>query len=369
MAGAEAGQSAFTGARSAAVAGDAWRLADGRVRLLLPWRRLPHPVAWSLAFGRCAPLHLEVGFGDGRFTAARAAAGPAADHVGLEVSGTSVLRALRRLRRERLGNVRIVKAPADVALRRLFAPGSLASITVNFPDPWPKERHARHRLLKAPFFRLAATRLRPGGEVRLATDHEPYAAFALAEAAASGVATPVVRPAPPEVFETKYALKWRAQGKPLHYHVFALDPTRLPVDPTRLPVAPSVLPVGVSGLQVDEPLGRQDPRPHALLAGEWPAEAAFEKLVVPAAEGHVIVHEVARVVGDADRWLFRTTVDEPELVQQLLVVAQRRSGGEIIVRLESFGDPLITPTVRSAIGAVTDWLERTSGMRVLARNY
>ena len=347
--------------RAARATSAAWWLVDGRPRLLLPWRRLPHPVDWPLAFGRHAPLHLEVGFGDARFTAARAAADPAADHVGLEVSGTSVLRALRRLRRECLDNVRIVKAPADVALRRLFAPGSLASITVNFPDPWPKERHARHRLLKASFFRLAATRLRPGGEVRLATDHEPYAAFALAEAAASGVATPVVRRAPPEVFETKYALKWRAQGKPLHYHVFELDPTGVPVGAAGVPVGATVLPV--------EPLGRQDPMPHALLAGEWPAEAAFEKLVVPAAEGHVIVHEVARVVGDAERWLFRTTVDEPELVQQLLVVAQRRSGGEVIVRLESFGDPLITPTVRSAIGAVTDWLERTSGMRVLARNY
>jgi tRNA (guanine-N7-)-methyltransferase len=317
-------------------------------RVLLPWRRLPHPVDWPARFGRAGPLHLEVGFGDGRFTALRALAAPDEDFVGLEVSGTSVLRALRRLRRDGVRNVRLLKAPAEIAVRQLFAPAALDSITVNFPDPWPKERHEGHRLLRVPFFRLAATRLRPGGEIRLASDHLPYVEFARAEAAASGVATAVERSVPPEVFETKYALKWRSQGKPLYYQVFVLDGTSVP---------PA------------EPLGRHAPMPHALLDGPWPADARFDKLVVAAADGHVVVHEAARSIGEEERWLFRVTIDEPELVQQLLLVAQRRGGGEVIVRLESFGDPLITPTVRAAIGVVTDWLERTAGMRVRARNY
>jgi tRNA (guanine-N7-)-methyltransferase len=162
------------------------------------------------------------------------------------------------------------------------------------------------------------------------------------------VAVPVARPAPPEVFETKYALKWRSQGKPLHYQVFVLDGADAP---------PA------------EPLGRHAPMPHALLDGPWPSGARFDKLVVAAADGHVVVHEAALSIGAEERWLFRVTIDEPELVQQLLLVAQRRAGGEVIVRLESFGDPLITPTVRAAIGVVTDWLERTAGMRVRARNY
>jgi tRNA (guanine-N7-)-methyltransferase len=322
--------------------------APAAARVLLPWRGLAHPVDWRGRFGRDAPLHLEVGFGDGRFTALRARATPDEDFVGLEVSGTSVLRALRRMRRDGIDNVRLLKAPAEIAVRQLFAPGSLASITVNFPDPWPKERHEHHRLLRVPFFRLAATRLQPGGEIRLASDHLPYVEFARAQAEASGVATLLAREAPPEVFETKYALKWRSQGKPLHYQVFVLDG---------------------SGLPAAEPLGRHAPMPHALLDGPWPAGARFDKLVVAAADGHVVVHEAALSLGDEERWLFRVTIDEPELVQQLLLVAQRRTGDEVIVRLESFGDPLITPTVRAAIGVVTDWLERTAGMRVKARNY
>lgn len=315
--------------------------------VLLPWRRLAHPVDWPAAFGRRAPLHLEVGFGDGRFTARRALAEPDDDFVGLEVSGTSVLRAWRRMRRDGVRNVRLLKAPAEVAVRQLFAPGTLASITVNFPDPWPKDRHEEHRLLRVPFFRLAATRLQPGGEIRLASDHEPYVAFAVAEAERSGVARRERRAPPPEVFETKYALKWRAQGKPLHYEAFVLDG---------------------SGLPVPAPIPRSDPMPHALLTGALPADAPFEKLVVAADGGHVIVHEAARALGRDDRWLFRVTIDEGELVQQLLVVAQRREGDELIVRLESFGDPLITPAARAAVGAVTDWLA-ANGLRVAARNY
>jgi tRNA (guanine-N7-)-methyltransferase len=171
--------------------------------VLLPWRRLAHPVDWAAAFGRRAPLHLEVGFGDGRFTARRALAEPDADFVGLEVSGTSVLRAWRRMRRDGVRNVRLLKAPAEVAVRQLFGAGALASITVNFPDPWPKDRHEHHRLLRVPFFRLAASRMALGGEIRLASDHEPYVAFAVAEAERSGGARPARRPPPPHVFETQ----------------------------------------------------------------------------------------------------------------------------------------------------------------------
>ncbi len=316
--------------------------------VLLPWRRLEHPVGWPDVFGREAPLHLEIGFGDGRFTALRALAHPELDFVGLEVSGTSVLRARRRMRRDGIRNVRLCKAPAEIAVRQLFATASLASITVNFPDPWPKERHEGHRLLRAPFFHLAASRSVVGGELRLASDHLPYVEFAVDEARRSGVARRVERDPPPEVFETKYALKWREQGKPLHYEVFVLDGRDVPALP---------------------PIPRSDPMPHALLSGPLPTDAPFEKLVVPHAGGHVVVHEAARAVGRDDRWLFRVTVDEGDLTQQILVVAQRRTGDEVIVRLESFGDPLVTPVVRGAVGAVTDWLERAAGLHVTARHY
>lgn len=318
---------------------------------LLAWRTLPFPTDWNEQFVQRGPLVVEVGFGDGRFTVRRGLAEPNSRFVGFEVSSGSLQRALGRVKRSGVGNVRLIKSGAHVALRQLFAPATLDAVVVNFPCPWPKEKHARHRLLQRAFFDLAASRLRAGGELRLATDHPEYLEFALAEAELSGLYDTTRPEAPADVFETKYALKWREQGIPLHYVVFRRNEL----------AAPEVI--------IWE---RPQTMPHALLRGQLPPSALFEKRVLKFGDGHVILHEVATVLAGeegAGRWLVRATVDEPDLRQQLLVVAQHRSPQEVIVRLESFGDPLITPTTRGAVHAVTDWLEGQTELQVVARNY
>ena len=320
-------------------------------RRLVPWRRAPFPAPWAEWYGRQAPLHLEIGFGDGRFTVARALRSPGDDYVGIELSGVSVRRALAKLRRHQIDNVRLVKAGAQIAVRQLFAARSLRTVTVNFPDPWPKVRHRHHRLLRVPFLTLLAERLENHGEVRLATDHPDYLEFARDEGQRTGLYRVEARQPPPAVFETKYALKWREQGKPLHYLVFVRNQRPAPTH---------------------APLERPPIMPHALLRGTPRPAAPFEKIVLAHGGGHVILHEVARSLGGdggSERLLVRATVDEPDLTQQLLVVVQRRSEDEWIVRLESFGDPFVTPAVRGAVHAVTDWMEHTAGMTVEARNY
>ena len=342
---------------------------------LLPWRTRAFPVDWAAEFGRRCDLHLEIGFGDGRYTVRRALDEPGSGFVGLEISSASVQRALRRVRREGVGNVRLAKAGAQFALRHLFPEHALSGIVVNFPDPWPKERHTDRRLLRRPFFQLAASRLRPGGAVRLATDHPEYLAFALAEAETAG-GFRVHETTPPEaVFETKYALKWKAQGKPLHYVEFRYD--------------------GSPGERFPH-LERPTTMPHALFTGTLPQAAPFAKVVLPYGEGHVILHEVARSFGPLGRnaseqahtpaeaaqvapprgdevvrprWWVRASVDEPDIRQHLLVLVQQRDEDDVIVRLEPFGDPVITPTVRGAVHAVAEWLAAATELRLRARNY
>ncbi len=323
---------------------------------LVPWRRQSFPIAWETVFARpFSGLHLEVGFGDGRYTVRRALEEPGAAFVGLEISSASLQRAHRKLRAAGLENVRILKIGAQFALRHLFAEDSLGSITVNFPDPWPKEKHAENRLLRRGFFELAASRLEPFGEVKLATDHPDYLAFARREAEASGFYDLLNSEAPEAVFETKYALKWKTQGKPLYYQRFVYRGAPTPDYPA---------------------LERLTIMPHALLSGELPEASRldFAKVVVPYADGYVILHEVALSLGSEDgtgeRWLFRATIDEPEMHQQVLVVVKRREGGELIVRLEPFGDPVLTKTARGAVHAVTEWLLTLSAnLKVMARNY
>ena len=317
---------------------------------LLPWRRLPFPAPWESIFGSDGELHLEVGFGDGRYTSRRASERPEDRFVGLEISTASVMRAVRRMKREQASNVRLLKVGAQFAVRHLFAPGSLATITVNFPDPWPKERHEKNRLLSGRFFELCASRLESGGAVLLATDHPEYLEFARIEARSTELFDLEEREPPAAVFETKYALKWKEQGKPLYYQAFVDRGLPAPEFPI---------------------LERPNQMPHALLNGNPPLTPQFSKRVLPYADGHVILHEIARSLSAEaqERLLVRATVDEPDLKQQLLVAVQRREGGELIVRLEPFGDPVITKTARGAVHDVTEWLLEQPGIRVLERNY
>ncbi|MCO5101230.1 MAG: tRNA (guanosine(46)-N7)-methyltransferase TrmB [Burkholderiaceae bacterium] len=126
-------------------------------------------------FGRSAPLVVEIGFGMGDATAQIAAAQPQHDFLGIEVYPAGVGALLIRIDAQRLSNVRIVQHDAVEVLRDMVAPDSLARVQVFFPDPWPKKRHHKRRLLQAPFAALLASRLRPGAILHCATDWEPYA--------------------------------------------------------------------------------------------------------------------------------------------------------------------------------------------------
>jgi tRNA (guanine-N7-)-methyltransferase len=130
---------------------------------------------WDAAFGRRAPRIAEIGFGMGETTARIAAAMPEVDFIGIEVHEAGVGALLARIGEARLTNLRIVQHDAVEVLRTMIAPGSLEGIHVFFPDPWPKKRHHKRRLIQPPFVALAASRLASGGTLHCATDWQPYA--------------------------------------------------------------------------------------------------------------------------------------------------------------------------------------------------
>ena len=130
------------------------------------------PVA---VFGRSAPLVLEVGSGMGETTIAMAQADPDRDVLAVDVHTPGLGTLLRRIEAAGLTNVRVAEGDARDVLREVLAPGSLDEVRVFFPDPWPKARHAKRRLVTTPFLDLVATRLRVGGRLHVATDWETYA--------------------------------------------------------------------------------------------------------------------------------------------------------------------------------------------------
>jgi tRNA (guanine-N7-)-methyltransferase len=135
-------------------------------------------------FSRDAPVVLEIGFGMGETTAAIAAAHPAIDFIAVDVHDPGVGALLARIDAQSLSNVRIVRHDAVDVVAQMIAPMTLGGIHVYFPDPWPKKRHHKRRLLKPEFVRALALRLRAGGYLHAATDWQAYADEILAACAA-----------------------------------------------------------------------------------------------------------------------------------------------------------------------------------------
>jgi tRNA (guanine-N7-)-methyltransferase len=141
----------------------------------------PHGVVdLDAAFGRTAPRTAEIGFGNGENLLALAAAHPERDYLGIEVHRPGVGRVLRGLEERALTNVRLLCHDAVEVLERNLSEDCLDEILVLFPDPWPKKRHHKRRLIQAPFVQRLAGCLKPGGRVHLATDWAPYAEQMLA---------------------------------------------------------------------------------------------------------------------------------------------------------------------------------------------
>lgn len=141
----------------------------------LDWPLARVPLDPAIAFGRAAPLTVEIGFGNGATLARLAAAHPERNYLGIEVHRPGVGHLLLAAEAAALGNLRIVAHDAVEVLRLGLAEASVDEMLIQFPDPWPKKRHHKRRLIQPEFAALAASRLRVGGALRLATDWEAYA--------------------------------------------------------------------------------------------------------------------------------------------------------------------------------------------------
>lgn len=126
-------------------------------------------------FGREADCVFEIGFGNGDTLVQSAAENPEKNYIGVEVHEPGIGHCLIMAREHKVTNLRVMAGDAMEILRDRVAETSLARINLYFPDPWPKKRHHKRRIVQAPFLELAASRLQPGGTLHIATDWENYA--------------------------------------------------------------------------------------------------------------------------------------------------------------------------------------------------
>lgn len=205
------------------------RLSPAQARaldLLLPRYGIeyaPRTLEFAQVFGRRAPVTLEIGFGMGETTAAIAAAHPERDFLGIEVHAPGVGALLRRVEADALSNVRVIRHDAVAVVADMIGLESLAGVHVFFPDPWPKKRHHKRRLLAPAFVRELALRLAPGGYLHVATDWDDYAQQILATLRAEPLLANTAEgfvPRPPWRPETKFETRGRNLGHAVFDLVF-----------------------------------------------------------------------------------------------------------------------------------------------------
>lgn len=153
--------------------GQAKAFAELGATFILPYQAAPLDA--PAAFGRTAPLILEIGFGMGEATAHIAQVRPDDNFLCCEVHEPGVGALLKRIGEQGIGNIRILQHDAVEVIEHMLPPGGLDGIHVFFPDPWHKKKHNKRRLIQAPFLDKLASRLAKGGYIHCATDWQPYA--------------------------------------------------------------------------------------------------------------------------------------------------------------------------------------------------
>jgi tRNA (guanine-N7-)-methyltransferase len=194
--------------------------------VVLNLEELSDKLDFTQVFGRRGPVHVEIGSGKGTFLVHQARAQPEVDFLGIEWARKYCRHAVDRIGRWGLTNVRILRADAATFLRDFVHEGSVDCFHIYFPDPWPKKRHHKRRLLQSDNLEVLIRCLKPGGEIRIATDHEDY--FRQVQDVTAGYRTKLEpiefeRPAAAregELTGTNYERKYVKQSRPIYTAAF-----------------------------------------------------------------------------------------------------------------------------------------------------
>jgi tRNA (guanine-N7-)-methyltransferase len=191
--------------------------AYGSLASFLPLEEHLFPLDQNKVFGRSAVLEIEIGFGTGEYLARIASDAPDKNFLGFEQCAKRILKTLRKVHDTKLNNVRLMRMDAVWGFRYLFPQRSLSRVHCLFPCPWPKKRHAKHRLFTPGVLRLINSRLVDGAVLYIVTDHQPYAAWIAENVAGTGfyMSAAVI----PATFGTKFERKWSDAGQSEFYEL------------------------------------------------------------------------------------------------------------------------------------------------------
>jgi len=190
--------------------------------LFIDLKDATEPIIWSEVFGNNNPLALEIGCGIGDFIAKTALENPGINFIAIDYYNKGCDKTCRRLEKLAVSNVRVLRVEAREFITERIPPGSLTALYINCPDPWPKKRHRKRRLVNSGFMDFIRDYLQPGADFFFATDFDDYG---LDVAEMMGERSDYVNMLAPDLYRfdlegyhrSKYMLKFMEEGKPIHF--------------------------------------------------------------------------------------------------------------------------------------------------------
>ncbi len=285
------------------------------------------PLDPAEVFPRSGPLGLEIGFGNGEYLAWWAERAPQWNLLGIEFTRACLERAAERVHRAGVsGRVRLLHGDARHVLRETLPPGSVDEAIMQFPMPWPRKRHAKHRVIGPRFRSVLASLLTSGGRFELVTDQDWYADQAAADFASDAGFVVEERCVDPDrPFRTRYERRWLAEGRHVHRLRVRLITPR--------PLAPLSIPA--SAMDV-----------HHL--PELPSADRLLALVERRHEEGDLVCVVKEVHRSEDGYLLKVLAADPGF-PQMFFARVRGKPSAAVLRVEECGKPFLTPAVRMAL--------------------
>lgn len=289
-----------------------------------------YPPEWETVFERRAPVLTEIGCGNGEFLADWALRYPDKNFIGIERSLESARRTQKRLWEQGIPNVRIIRDDARFAMRELFPDNSLQQVMVNFPDPWPKDRHRNRRIVIPDFIRTLSAVLSNHGVFELVSDQEWFIkeAFGLfADTRCFRMEN--VETNPIREVSTKYERKWREEGRTV-YRFRAVKEQSSKI----------------------HRIVESGEMPHVIIEKKIHPDAVYNLKALSRAEGDqiFIVKEIfARP--DQEAFLLRTVTTDQGYTQNFFILIATHPSG-YIVKIDSGFQPYRTPAVKAAIRKV-----------------
>ncbi len=289
----------------------------------------PCPPNWAEVFQREAPLAVEIGFGGGEYMAWRAAQKPETNFIGIELPPDCITHSTPNFAAGDLQNVRVIQGDARYLLRELFAPQSLSHVLMQFPMPWPKEKHAKHRVYSPHFAATLADVLAADGYFELVTDQDWYANETSAILGADGrFDTSPVEINPERPFRTRYESKWLEEGRTIY---------RVTAKVVRFEPAPRLF--------ADTPMD-------VFRLNSVPDSKTVSALVGQRHRHDDAVLEIKDVYQSDGGWLIGVVVSDDAFAQRFHLEVVPKKDGRVLLKIAQVPRPYYTKGVRASIGMV-----------------